>query len=181
MKKMIFVAAALLCYAIAWADQTGGERIETFASNVVWREDAGVFVEMSGKIIKAAQDEGSVVFRGFGMLPLTLVFDSVDSSWQLVGQGGLGHDIATATGPSGAQTVAFRLRVRSLQRPVQRVVLEELRNGTWCVVISQDAALKGLREWIEHHAIVTAGIAGSITLADVNVRVIRENTLFLVK
>jgi len=185
MKKQILIVAALLCHANpVWAEQVPGEQMIHFTDSVipVWPA-TGFYLEVSGQFVKTTPGEASVVMRLLdNARPLVVTYDSAEGGgWTLVRQGDLPRDLADNTTPGGEKTVTWRIHVRKVQQSVQKIVLSELRAGTWEVVISQDLALQGLWEWVANQSIVTFGIAGPLVLENPRVRVRREPTLFLVR
>jgi len=180
-----FVASLLPCHGQG-GSVVGGERIEQVVGDIlpVWREETGVYVEVSGKYI--ATGDGSIVLRlADEKYPLTLAWNSA-GNWQLLAPRTMQRDFSAQATPSGGHVAAtWRLRIRGLQRPLQRAQLAVLNAGRWEVVHEKNMALPGLREWVEEGGILTVGIAGAVgavvEMEDANVRVIRENTLFLVR
>ena len=164
-----------------FAARGGGERVERVVGNAlpVWREEAGVYLEVSGRFVAAG--EGSVVLRvADEKRPLTLVWSST-GSWQLLAPGALPRDFSTQEMTSDGESATWRLRVRGLQRPLQRAELWVLSAGGWQVVCEKDVALPEVREWVEEGGVLTVGVAGAAGLEDANVRVVREGVLFMVK
>jgi hypothetical protein len=112
--------------------------------------------------------------------PLTLVFGSLDG-WRI---GGLPRDFAEVKGElhREPQTVTWRVIIRGLSRDVKRVKLETQNAGMWQVVHEKDMVLPGLKNWIsERDGELVFGFAGEVELADANVRIVRDGTLFLAR
>lgn len=159
-----------------------GERIEQVVGDAlpVWQGDTGVYVELGGQF--AAAGDASIVLRmADEKHPLMLVWNSA-GHWRLVSPGAVPRDFPAQAMPgTGVVTETWRLQIHGLHKPFQRVQLTVLNAGAWQVAMEKEMALPGLREWIEGGGIVTAGIAGTAGMADTNVRVIRNGTLFLVR
>ena len=181
MKKL--VVAALLCNAFHGANASG-EVILHFTDSVtpVWQETAGFYLEVSGKFVQTSPGKASVVMRLLdNARPVTITHDSAEGGgWALAKQDDLPHDFMEGERPREPQTVTWRIQVRRLQHPVQKIMLSELRAGRWETMISQDVALKNLREWVEN-PVVTFGIAGPMVLESPRTRMIRESSLILIR
>jgi hypothetical protein len=177
--SLALVPAALL--ATAHMKKFAGERIEFITGNVmpVWLETAGAYVEVSGAFATHAAAEASAVVRMFDEgRPLALAWDSA-GGWQMLQQGGLPQDLEGERSRE-PQTMKWRLQVRGLQKSLQRLRLEVWDNGAWQRIAEQDMSVSGVRDWVDDGGVLTVGLVGA-ELLDANVRVIRENTLLMVK
>ena len=184
-QRIKLLGAALFAVTTLCNGQGGsvvlGERIEQVIGDVlpVWREETGVYVEVVGKYI--ATGDGSIILRMMDeKRPLSLVWNSA-GNWQVLSPRTLPQDFSKQTTPSGGQVVTWRLRLRGFDRPFQRAQLAVLNAGAWQVVVEKNVALSGVQNWIDGGGVLTAGLAGAVEMADASVRVIRENTLFLVR
>ena len=154
-----------------------GERIERVTGNTEWTDLDGAYVEVTARYI--ASGDSSVVLRmADESRPLTLTWGYFDG-FQL---GGLPRDFAAIGGNAPQPDVSFKLTIRGLKRPRQRIKVETLEAGTWRVVQEKDAQVRGLKEWIsEKEGVLVFGLAGEVLLADVSVKMVKERTLFLVR
>ena len=151
-----------------------------------WSQGAGTYVEIMGSFVQTETAEASVYIRLLDeALPLTLSWHGAEG-FQLAAPGSLPHNMPAAPASSGPQTITFRLRIRSLQHPGQRLVLETRQpGGGWLKVLEKNMALdlNGAREWVEEGGLLRVGIAGPVewTGDSTRVRVLREGTLLLIK
>ena len=160
-----------------------GERIERVTGNTppVWTESEGAWIEITGRYV--ATGDASVILRlADENRPLSLVWSSLDG-WQLLKPGALPQDLMEGGCPHPPQTdVTWRLIIRGLKRPQQRVRLETLQAEKFQPLVEKDVQVRGLQEWIsEKDGVLVFGLAGGVLLADVSVKIIKERTLFLVK
>ena len=189
---VVLSAALVFAGATAWgnvivggfAGTNGMERVADVVSPVlpVWREEAGSYVEISSTLTQTENGDASVVFRLLNAdLPLTLAWQSGVPGMRLIAPGGLPENVETP-GPGVPQTLAFRLQIRSLHKPAQRLTLETKQpNGSWLKVEDKILALHGLREWVEEDlGVVRIGVAGPVS-TETQVRTMRAGSLLLVK
>jgi len=194
--KACLFAIAVLAGTVAFASVpvggfTGTNHMET-VENVAgmsapeWSQGAGTYVEVTGTFVQTETAEVSVWIRLLDeALPLTLSWHGAEG-FQLVASGTLPQNIPATPASSGPQTVTFRLRIRSLQNSIQRLVLETRQpDGSWLKIFEKSMALNTVRarEWVEEGGVLRVGIAGPVEwLGDsARVRVLRDGTLFLVK
>ena len=151
-----------------------------------WSQGAGTYIEVTGAFHQTETAEASVWIRLLDdALPLTLSWHGA-TGFQLIAPGSLPQNIPATPTPSGPQTITFRLRIRSLQHPAQRLVLETKQpGGGWLKVLEKSMALNtiGAREWVEEGGILRVGLAGPLAWTGdaTRVRLAREGSLFLVK
>ena len=170
-----------------FAGTNQAERVETVAGITApaWGVETGNYVEITGTFAQSAQGEVSAFIRLLDeKSPLILSWHG-SAGFQLAAPGRLPQNIPdTASPPAGPQTVAWRLRIRSLQHPEQRLVLETRNpNGSWQKIMEKSMALDGIQEWIGEGGVLTVGLSGAVELVDgeTRVRVLREGTLLMVK
>jgi hypothetical protein len=172
-----------------FAGSAGRERVEQVAgfASPVWQEE-GTFLEVGGTFVQTEAGEGSVFVRLLDVdRPLILVWHSA-AGFQLVAPGSLPRNTPSTPTAGEARSVTWRLRVRSLRNPAQRLVLETRQgegNG-WQVALERTMALAGVRAWVEgdggeNGGVLTVGIAGPVALVDAGVRVVREGSLLMVR
>ena len=179
-RRTVFWGAALFAAVTLCNGQGVGERIEQVISGVLpaWREGTGVYVEVGGRYV--ATGDGSIVLRmADEKSPLTLVWDSA-GNWQLLSPRALPRDFEAQATPGG-QTAIWRLRLRGLDKPLQRAQLAVLNAGAWEIVQEKETPLLGVQNWIDGGGVLTVGLSGSVEMTDASVRVIREGSLFLVR
>ena len=178
------VAGADVLHIGGFVGTANVERVENVASHTLpaWREEAGNYVEIVSTITQTENGDASVVFRLLDSeFPLTLVWQSGAPSLQLTAPGELPEDVETQA-PGIAQTLTWRLRIRSLRNPEQRVILETRQpNGSWLKVLEKTMALAGIREWVEEGGSLRIGVAGPVSVENTNVRTLRDGTLLMVK
>ena len=176
----------------AWADVilVGGfagtnhmERVENVASKTLpeWREEIGSYVEIVSTLVQTENGEASAVFRLLDSdFPLTLVWQSGVPGLQLIAPGGLPEDVETL--PGAPQSLTWRLKIRSLRHPVQRLILETKQpNGSWLKLEETTLVLNGIREWVEKGGVVRIGVAGPISAEKTHVRSLRDGSLLIIK
>jgi len=187
MRKTHTVLALSVALVLAGtvARAQNGERVEVVAGTTApaWIESAGAFIEVNATLVQTAAGEASAFFRLLDTeRPLIIAWHTA-TGFQLAAPGRLPQNIPENPTPGNPQTVALRLRIRSLKSPAQRLVLETRQpNGSWQLVFEKTMALNKTREWIEEGGVVKAGLAGPVELAGgMRVRVLREGTLLMIK
>jgi len=175
-------AAMAIAGTVAFAQH--GERVEDVAEmpTPAWSESAGIYIDVSGTFIQTAPGEGSVFIRLLDEArPLILAWHGA-TGFQLTPPGRLPQNTPAIATLSNPQNVAWRLRIRSLKNPVQRLVLETRQpNENWQTLFEKSMTLNGAREWMEEGGSLRVGIAGPVTLDETRVRMVRDGTLLMVK
>jgi len=188
--RIIFFATCVLAGTTARADvlHVGGftgtsnvERVENVAPHTapVWKEGAGSYIEIVSTLEQTDNGEASVLFRMPGSdAPLAWVWQSGVPGAQLIAPGGLPVNTETQT-PGVPKTLTLRVRIRSLNTPVQRLILETQQpDGGWLKVMEKNWTLTRVREWVEEDlGVLRIGVVGPVEIKNTHVRVMRDGTL----
>ena len=165
----------------------GMEIVENVAGTIApeWNEGAGTCIEITGTFIQTETAEASVYIRLLDeSFPLTLSWHGAEG-FQITAPGRLPVNTPATPTTSNPQTVTWRLRIRSLHNPAQRLIVETKQpGGGWLKVLEKSMALElnGAREWVEEGGILRVGLAGPVEwTGDTRVRVLRAGTLVLIK
>ena len=163
------------------------EIVENVAGMVApeWIEGAVTHIEITGTFIQFEPGEASVFIRLLDEpFPLSLVWHGAEG-FQLIAPGSLPQNIPATPTPSGLQSITFRLRIRSLHNPAQRLIVETQQpDGSWLNVLEKTMVLNKtrVREWVKGGGVLRVGIAGPVEwTGDARVRTLREGTLLLIK